>query len=191
MTARMLLGRLAVLVALAAAPGHGRAGTTGVTGRLSLTVTAVWVTPGGFRVQLEGTVAGRATVIGRLTGAFSYDLDPATGEFAGTLTKVAANGDEIHETFAGQRQHRLTGGRGVRSRRHGPVRRGDRGRAVHWHGHVGDERGPIRFAGRIPQGMAGRGTRPRTCLGVSTGWLAARSARGANDLIRGAGRAAS
>jgi hypothetical protein len=70
-------------------------------GTLTSTVTSSSVTDDGL-LHLEGTVAGKATVIGRLTGTFSYDLDPATGAFTGTLTKVAANGDEIHETFTGQ-----------------------------------------------------------------------------------------
>jgi hypothetical protein len=102
MTSRALVCRLAVFVALAAAPGAARADhDRPFNGTLTSIVTSSSVTADGL-LHLEGTVAGKATVIGRLTGTFRYDLDPTTGAFAGTLTKVAANGDEIHETFTGQ-----------------------------------------------------------------------------------------
>ena len=102
----------AALGALAAAPAAARADhDRPFNGTLTSTVTASSVTADGL-LHFEGTVAGKATVIGRLTGTFSYDLDPATGAFAGTLTKVAANGDEIHETFTGQYNADFTGSTG-------------------------------------------------------------------------------
>ena len=112
MTSRALAHRLALLVALAAAPGVARADhDRPFNGTLTSTVTSSSVTADGL-LHLEGTVAGRATVIGRLTGTFSYDLDPTTGAFTGNLSKVAANGDEIHETFTGQFNADFTASRG-------------------------------------------------------------------------------
>ena len=51
---------------------------------------------------IETVVDGRGTVIGKLTGYASYDVNLLDGSFVGVLTKVAANGDEIHESFIGQ-----------------------------------------------------------------------------------------
>src|SRR3954465_15174133 len=70
-------------------------------GALESTATTFSVTPEGL-LHFEGTVAGRATLTGPITGTFAYDVNPADGTFAGTLTKVAANGDELHEAFVGR-----------------------------------------------------------------------------------------
>jgi hypothetical protein len=51
-------------------------------------------------LQIDGVISGQATIAGKLTGSFTYYVNPDF-TFSGTLTKVAANGDEIHETFVG------------------------------------------------------------------------------------------
>jgi hypothetical protein len=112
MPSRTPLPLCAALVAVAAVPGlaapdHDRP----FKGSLTSTVTAGPI-PTEFGAYFEGTVAGQATVIGKFTGTFAYYLNPSTGEFAGVITKVAANGDEIHETFSGQYNAGFTGSTG-------------------------------------------------------------------------------
>lgn len=68
-------------------------------GALVTTATA-FSNPAPGVIQIDGVISGQATIAGKLTGSFTYYVYPDFS-FTGTLTKVAANGDEIHETFVG------------------------------------------------------------------------------------------
>jgi hypothetical protein len=70
-------------------------------GKLVSTTTSVTPTPEGL-LYFETVVAGRGNMLGKFTGAASYLVNPLDGSFTGTLTKVAANGDEVYESFIGQ-----------------------------------------------------------------------------------------
>ena len=51
---------------------------------------------------VRGTLAGNETHLGRFTGEVEYLVDLTTLAFAGTLTKTAANGDQLYEAVDGQ-----------------------------------------------------------------------------------------
>jgi hypothetical protein len=53
-------------------------------------------------LRLEGVINGQATIAGKITGSFVYYVNTNDGSFVGDLTKVAANRDEIYESFVGQ-----------------------------------------------------------------------------------------
>jgi len=102
MTHVRTLARLLALALPAAWPAAARADhDVPFAGALTSTATSTSVIPDGL-LRIEGTVAGRGIVLCKLTGSFTYEVNLADGSFAGTLTKVAANGDEVHETFTGQ-----------------------------------------------------------------------------------------
>ena len=70
-------------------------------GNLKSTTLTVTPTPEGL-LLFETAVSGRGTMMGKFTGTASYFVNPLDGSFTGVLTKVAANGDKIHESFVGQ-----------------------------------------------------------------------------------------
>jgi hypothetical protein len=51
---------------------------------------------------VQGSLAGNETHLGSFTGEVEYYVDLTTFAFAGSLTKTAANGDQLHETVSGQ-----------------------------------------------------------------------------------------
>ncbi len=102
----------AVLI-LAALPARSLADHIHVfDGALTSTATSTVVTSQGY-LHIQGTVAGHGTVIGAITGSFDYYVNPTDGTFAGTLTKIAVNGDEVHEVFAGQFNADFTASKGI------------------------------------------------------------------------------
>src|SRR5947209_12911287 len=109
---RTPLRLLAALVAVAALPGFAAADhDRPFKGALTTTATVGPIlTDEGL--YFEGTVAGQATVLGKITGSFAYYLDPYTGVFIGTITKVAANGDTVQEFVYGQYNATFTGSAG-------------------------------------------------------------------------------
>jgi hypothetical protein len=51
---------------------------------------------------VRGSLAGNETHLGRFTGEVEYFLDLTTFAFEGSLTKTAANGDQLYESVDGQ-----------------------------------------------------------------------------------------
>jgi hypothetical protein len=100
-------------LALAAVPNVSRAQhLLPFDGTLDATTTSETVTNNGL-LHLIGTVAGHGTVLGNITGSFDYYVNPTTGDFAGVLTKIGSNGDEVHELFAGQFNATFTASVGI------------------------------------------------------------------------------
>lgn len=87
-----VLGLAAVGSLLRASDNHPFGGT------LDLSITGV--TPGNGVLVIDATVSGHANGLGHFTGPATYFVAP-DGTFVGFLTKIAANGDELHKTFDG------------------------------------------------------------------------------------------
>ena len=53
-------------------------------------------------VQIQASVVGNETHLGRFTGEVTYYDDLVTGAFYGNITKIAANGDLLFDDLTGQ-----------------------------------------------------------------------------------------
>ena len=93
---------VAAFLALVGLPTAARADHYRPTfGTIELTITSVAPTEDGL-LRISGVLDGRGTVIGHLTGSVQYDVNPVDGTFIGSVVKVTANGDELHEMLFGQ-----------------------------------------------------------------------------------------
>lgn len=59
------------------------------------------INPGSGGVVITAVGEGTATKLGKFTRSETILLDPATGTVTGTITFVAADGDELYCTFEG------------------------------------------------------------------------------------------
>lgn len=110
---RLLPISFCAVLAIAAFPAMSRADhSKPFKGNLTVTATNTTVTEDGF-LHIVGTIEGHGTILGRITGSFDYFVNPTNGNFAGVITKVAANGDEVHEVFAGDFNDDFTASTGV------------------------------------------------------------------------------
>jgi hypothetical protein len=106
--------RLSMLVRLvcaglvaAALPAAGRAADLPYIGSLTSTTTSVTITPEGF-IHYEATLAGSVASLGSFTGTAYYDVNPATGAYAGGAFKKFAAGT-LSEVLVGQFNATFTG----------------------------------------------------------------------------------
>jgi hypothetical protein len=99
MKTRTIAAGIALLLAVTVTPAARADHDRPFKGELESVATSFSLGDDGV-LTIEGTVGGHATIIGKLTGAFIYYVSP-DGSFTGNLTKVAANGDEVFETFVG------------------------------------------------------------------------------------------
>jgi hypothetical protein len=70
-------------------------------GTLDLNIIDVYPSDSGTIIAV-GTLDGTANHLGKLHGMVMYEIDPTTGAFVGTAYKIAANGDVLYESLAGQ-----------------------------------------------------------------------------------------
>ena len=89
------------LTALTALPRTaGADGSAPFKGKFDFAILNVQRLPTGeFRIR--ASLKGRATILGNFEGEAVYDVNLTTGSFTGSAIKVAANGDELHETLTG------------------------------------------------------------------------------------------
>jgi hypothetical protein len=90
---------IVVLCVLVLAAGQIFGETTPLRGRGAGQITGV--TPVSTGVEITAIGSGNATQLGRFTRSETILLNPSTGMFTGTMTYVAANGDELNCTFSG------------------------------------------------------------------------------------------